>query len=131
MLKAPIGCLKSSLHGMSIISLVISSFLRRLSMIVLVPWSSIRVRGYWGFDYNRLLGFYIFEQQTRTELVSLMLGALRVADDGMRNWSAWTTSSQSLGSMFSQDTNGSSCLSSEAPNYSLRGTSPISLLDLE
>ena len=62
MLKAPIGCLESSLHRMPIISLVISSFLWRLSMIVLVPWSSIQVRGYWGFDYNRLLAFYIFEQ---------------------------------------------------------------------
>ena len=69
--KAPIGCLESSLHGMSIVSLVIS-FLWRLSMIVLLPWSSIRVGGYWGFDYNRLLGFYIFEERTRTELVSLI-----------------------------------------------------------
>ena len=45
----------------------------------------------------------------------MVLGALQVADDGMRKWSAWTTSGQSHGSMFSQDTNGSSCLSSEAP----------------
>ena len=60
MLKAPIGCLESSLHGMSIISLVISSFLWRLSMIVLVPWSSIQFGGYWGFDYNRLLAFLYF-----------------------------------------------------------------------
>ena len=58
-----------------------------------------------------------------------VLGALQVADDGMRNWSAWTTSGQSHGSMFSQDTNGSSCLSSEAPNCSLRETSLVSLLD--
>ena len=58
-----------------------------------------------------------------------LLGALQVVDDGMRNWSAWITSGQSHGSMFSQDTNGSLCLSSEAPSYSLRGTSPISLLD--
>lgn len=71
-LKAPIGCLESGLHGMLIISLVISSFLWRLSMIVLVPWSSIRVGGCWGFDYNRLLGFYIFEERTWTELVSLI-----------------------------------------------------------
>ena len=63
--------------------------------------------------------------------LNTLLGALRVADDGMRNWSAWTTSGQSLGSMFSQDTNGSSCLSSEAPNCSLRGTSLVSLLDSE
>ena len=60
MLKAPIGCLESSLHGMLIISLVISSFLWRLSMIVLVPWSSIQFGGYWGFDYNRLLAFLYF-----------------------------------------------------------------------
>lgn len=71
-LKAPIGCLESGLHGMLIISLVISSFLWRLSMIVLVPWSSIRVGGCWGFDYNRLLGFYIFEERTWTKLVSLI-----------------------------------------------------------
>ena len=58
-----------------------------------------------------------------------VLGALQVADDGMRNWSAWTTSGQSHGSMFSQDTNGSSCISSEAPNCSLRETSLVSLLD--
>ena len=59
MLKAPIGCLESSLHGMPIISLVISSFLWRLSMIVLVPWSSIQVGaigvlitiGYWLFIF--------------------------------------------------------------------------------
>ena len=31
--------------------------------------------------------------------------------------------------MFSQDINGSSCLSSEAFNCTLRGTSPVSLLD--
>ena len=60
MLKALIGCLESSLHGMPIISLVISSFLWRLSMIVLVPWSSIQFGGYWGFDYNRLLAFLYF-----------------------------------------------------------------------
>ena len=45
-----------------------------------------------------------------------LLRALRVADDGMRNWSAWITSGQSLGSMFSQDINGFSCLFSEVPN---------------
>ena len=60
MLKALIGCLESSLQGMPIISLVISSFLWRLSMIVLVPWSSIQFGGYWGFDYNRLLAFLYF-----------------------------------------------------------------------
>ena len=47
-LKAPIGCLESSLHVMSIVSLVLS-FLWRLSMIVLVPWS---YNSGWG-----LLGF--------------------------------------------------------------------------
>ena len=47
----------------------------------------------------------------------------------MECWSAWTTSGQSHGLLFSQDTNGSSCLSSEALNCSLRGTSPVSLLD--
>ena len=59
----------------------------------------------------------------------IVLGALQVADDGMRNRSAWTTSGQSHGSMFSQDINDFSCLSSEALNCSLRGTSPVSLLD--
>ena len=57
-----------------------------------------------------------------------LLGALQVADDGMRKLSACTTSGQSHGSMFSQDTNGSSYLSSEAPKCSLRGTSPVLLL---
>ena len=57
-----------------------------------------------------------------------LLGALQVADDGMRKLSAWTTSGQSHGSMFSQDTNGSSCLSSKAPRCSLGGTSPVLLL---
>ena len=57
-----------------------------------------------------------------------LLGALQFADDGMRKRSAWTTSGQSHGSMFSQDTNGSSCLSNEAPKCSLRGTSPAPLL---
>ena len=60
-----------------------------------------------------------------------LLGALQFADDGMRKRSAWTTSGQSHGSMFSQDTNGSSCLSSEAPNCSLKGTSSVPLLDSE
>ena len=60
-----------------------------------------------------------------------LLGALVADYDGMRKWSAWATLGQSLGSMFSQDTNGSSCLSSEASNYSLKGTSPVSLLNLE
>ena len=53
-----------------------------------------------------------------------MLGALQVADDGMRNRSAWTTSGQSHGSMFSQDTNGSSCLSSEASKLLFEGDKP-------
>ena len=58
-----------------------------------------------------------------------LLGTLQVDDDDMRNWSTWTTSGQSHGSIFSQDTNGSSCLSSEATNCSLKGASPVSLLD--
>ena len=60
-----------------------------------------------------------------------LLGALRVTNEDMRNWRAWTTSGQTHGSMFSQDTNGSSCLSNEASNCSLRGTSPVSLVDSE
>ena len=34
------------------------------------------------------------------------LGALRVADDGMRNEGAWAALGQSLGLMFSQHTHG-------------------------
>ena len=60
-----------------------------------------------------------------------VLGALAADYDGMWKWSAWATSGRSLDSMFSQHTNGSSCISGEAPNYSLRGTSPVSLLNLE
>ena len=58
-----------------------------------------------------------------------LLGALQVANDGMRKWSAWTTLGQSHGSMFSQDTNGSLCLSSKALKCFLKGTSLVSLLD--
>jgi len=60
-----------------------------------------------------------------------MLGALCVADDGMRNEGAWAALSQSLGFMFSQHTHSSSCLTSDAPKGFLRGTSPISLLKLD
>ena len=60
-----------------------------------------------------------------------MLGALRVADDGMRNEGAWAALSQSLGFMFSQHTHGSSCLTSNAPKGSLRETSAVSLLKLD
>ena len=60
-----------------------------------------------------------------------LLGALRVADDGMRNEGAWAALGQSLGFIFSQHTHGSSCLTSDAPKGSLRGTCPISLLKLD
>ena len=59
-----------------------------------------------------------------------VLGVLCVANDGMRNEGAWATLSQSLGFMFSQHTHGSLYLTSDAPKGSLRGTSPISLLEL-
>ena len=45
-----------------------------------------------------------------------VLGALLVANDGMRNESVWAVLGQPLGSMFSQHTHGSSCLTSDAPN---------------
>ena len=60
-----------------------------------------------------------------------MLGALCVADDGMRNEGAWAALGQSLGFMFSQHTHGFSCLTSDAPKGSLRGTNPVSLLELD
>ena len=60
-----------------------------------------------------------------------VLGALCVANDGMRNEGAWAALSQSLGFMFSQHTHGSSCLTSDAPKGSLRGTSLVSLLELD
>ena len=60
-----------------------------------------------------------------------MLGALCVADDGMRNEGAWATLGQSRGFMFSQHTYDSSCLTSDAPKGSLRGTCPISLVELD
>ena len=60
-----------------------------------------------------------------------LLGALHVADDGMRNEGAWAALGQSLGFIFSQHTHGSSCLTSDAPKGSLRGTCPISLLKLD
>ena len=60
-----------------------------------------------------------------------MLGALHVADDGMRNEGAWAALGQSLGFMFSQHTHGFSCLTSDAPKGSLRGTCLVSLLELE
>ena len=60
-----------------------------------------------------------------------LLGALCVADDGMRNEGAWAALSQSLGFMFSQHTHGSSCLTSNAPKGSLRETSAVSLLKLD
>ena len=60
-----------------------------------------------------------------------LLGALCVVDDGMRNEGAWAVLGQSLGFIFSQHTHGSSCLTSDAPKGSLRGTCPISLLKLD
>ena len=60
-----------------------------------------------------------------------VLGALRVADDGMRNEGAWVALGQSLGFMFSQHTYGSSCLTNNAPKGSLRGTCLVSLLELD
>ena len=58
-----------------------------------------------------------------------VLGALCVANDGMRNEGAWAALSQSLGFMFSQHTHDSSCLTSDVPY--LRGTSLVSLLELD
>ena len=60
-----------------------------------------------------------------------MLGALCVVDDGMRNEGAWVVLGQSLGFMFSQHIHGSSCLTSDAYKGSLRGTNPVSLLELD
>ena len=60
-----------------------------------------------------------------------MLEALCVADDGMRNEGAWAALGQSLDFMFSQHTHDSSCLTSDAPKGSLRGTCPIFLLKLD
>ena len=60
-----------------------------------------------------------------------MLGALCVVDDGMKNEGAWVALGQSLGFMFSQHTHGSSCLTSDAPKCSLRGTCPVSPLELD
>ena len=60
-----------------------------------------------------------------------MLGALLVADDGMRNVSAWAALGQSLGFMFPQRTHGFSCQISNAPKGSLRGTCLISKLKLD
>ena len=60
-----------------------------------------------------------------------MLGALCVVDDGMKNEGAWVALGQSLGFMFSQHTHGSSCLTSDAPKGSLRGTCPVSPLELD
>ena len=63
--------------------------------------------------------------------VHTLLGALLVDDDGMRNKGAWAALGQSLGFMFSQQTHGSLCLTNDAPKSSLRGTCPVSLLDLD
>ena len=59
-----------------------------------------------------------------------LLGALLVADDGMGNKGAWTTLGQSLGFMFFQHIDGSSCQISNAPKGSLRGTCLVSLFEL-
>ena len=60
-----------------------------------------------------------------------VLEALFVAADGLGNEGAWATLGQLLGFMFSQRTHGSSCLTSDAPKGSLRGTFPVSLLELD
>jgi len=49
----------------------------------------------------------------------------------MRNEGAWAVLSQSFGFMFSQHTHGSSCLTSDAPKGFLKGTSLVSLLELD
>ena len=77
----------------------------------------------WGQQYRLFIAISDFSMEHH-----IVLGALQFADDGMRKRSAWTTSGQSHGSMFSQDTYGSSCLSNKAPKCSLRGTSPAPLL---
>ena len=60
-----------------------------------------------------------------------LLEALCVANKSMRNECAWAALSQSLGFMFSQHTHSFSCLTSDVPKGSLRGTSPVSLLELD
>ena len=57
-----------------------------------------------------------------------MLGALLIADDGMRNDGAWAALGQSLGFMFSQHIDGSSCQISNALKGSFKGTGSVSLL---
>ena len=59
-----------------------------------------------------------------------VLGALLVADDGMRNEGVWAALGQSLGFMFSHHTHGFSCQTSNALKGFLRGTYPVSLLEL-
>jgi len=61
----------------------------------------------------------------------MLFGALLVADDGIRNRGAWATLGQLLGCMLSQHTDGSSCQISNALKGSLRGTCPVSLLELD
>ena len=60
-----------------------------------------------------------------------LLGALLVANDGMRNEGALATLGLSLGFMFSQHTYGSSCQTSNALKGSLKGTCLIYLLELD
>ena len=61
----------------------------------------------------------------------MVLEALCVVDDGMKNKGAWTSLGQSLGFTFSQHTYGSSCLTSNAPKGSLNGTCLVFLLELD
>jgi len=60
-----------------------------------------------------------------------LLGALCVANDGIRNEGAWAALDQSRGFMFSQHTYGSLCLTSDAPKGSLRKTCLVSLVELD
>ena len=60
-----------------------------------------------------------------------MLGALLIADDGIRNEGAWVALGQSLGFMFFQRTDDSSCQTGNAPRNSLRGICLVSLLELD
>ena len=60
-----------------------------------------------------------------------LLGALLVADNGMRNVGAWAALGWSLGFMFSQHTHGSLCQISNAHKGSLRGKCLFSLLKLD
>ena len=60
-----------------------------------------------------------------------MLGALLIADDGIRNEGAWAALGQSLGFMFSQHIDGSSCQTGNTPKDSLRGTCLVSLHKLD